>query len=119
MQPLDRREFFKQSLAFASVISFGPLGLRPAGAAQPEFQFEPEKPLILAPTNPALWPQFQQQLAAWREQKRRELNYSDTLYRREDFQWVPASFACCFLMLCDERFYDGSTGRYNTKAFCP
>jgi formylglycine-generating enzyme required for sulfatase activity len=79
------------------------------------FRFAPEKNIIPAPKDPSLWPAFRDQLTAWRAEQRRGLNYSDALYRRPDFAWVPSSYACYFLMLCDERFYDAKTGRYRTK----
>src|SRR5215467_14086713 len=99
MPSLNRRGFLKKSVLAASVISLGPFRSPALLRAEPGFKFDPSEPLIQAPNDPALWEGFRQQLNAWREQKRRELNYSDALYRRADFNWVPASFACCFLML--------------------
>jgi formylglycine-generating enzyme required for sulfatase activity len=117
MHPVDRRRFLKTTLAATSMASVGSLALRAAFASEPGLNFEPEKPLIPAPSDPALWPEFRRRLADWREQRRRQLHYSDALYRREDFSWVPGSFACCFLMLCDETFYDHKTGRYTIGKF--
>jgi len=114
---MDRRRFLKTSLAFTSMASAGPLVLRPVFAVEQDFKFEPDKPIIPAPANPSAWPEFRQQLAAWREQKRRDLKYSAALYQREDFHWVPSSFACCLLMLCDETFYNPKTGRYTVRSF--
>jgi formylglycine-generating enzyme required for sulfatase activity len=116
MQPIDRRQFLKTSLVVGSVISVGSL-VRTAFSAEPGFKFAPEDPLIPAPSDPAQWPEFRSQLENWREKKRRDLNYSDALYRREDFSWVPSSFACCFLMLNDETFYDPKAGRYTARKF--
>jgi len=79
------------------------------------YAFDPTPDLIKAPKDPAQWPQFREQLAAWRVKQRGELNYSDALYQRPEFAWVPGSYACCFLMLCDERFYDSKAGRYRIK----
>jgi hypothetical protein len=117
MKALRRRRFVKASLVFASIMASGATGLRRVLAAEPDFKFAPEEPIIPAPADPSSWPGFRQRLAAWREQKRRELNYSDVLYRREDFRWVPRSFACCFLMLCDETFYNARTSRYTVGKF--
>src|SRR6476646_1287216 len=111
MHPMDRRRFLKTSLAFTSMASVGPLVLPPVFAVEQDFKFEPDRPIIPAPTEPSAWPEFRHQLAAWREQKCRDLHYSAELYQREDFHWVPSSFACCFLMLCDETFYNPNTGR--------
>jgi len=71
--------------------------------------------IIKAPADPALWPQFREELAAWREQARRELHYSDALYRRADFAWVPGNYACYFLLLGDERFYDPTRSAYRVE----
>jgi formylglycine-generating enzyme required for sulfatase activity len=117
MHNIHRRYFLKTTVVLGSMASAGSLALRNVFGAEAGFKFEPEIPLIPAPSEPALWPEFRRQLAAWREQKRGALNYSDALYGRKDFEWVPSSFACCFLMLCDERFYDWKTGRYTVKNF--
>jgi formylglycine-generating enzyme required for sulfatase activity len=76
-----------------------------------------EKDLIPAPDDPQQWPEFRRQLQAWRAAKRRELAYDDALYRRPDFAWVPSCFSCCFLMLCDEAFYDAARHRYRVTEF--
>jgi len=109
---MNRRRFLTTSLAAASAAT---LGLRLGGAESSGVQFKPEENIIPAPKDPTLWPVFREQLAAWRAKQRRELNYSDLLYRRPDFAWVPGSYACCFLMLGDERFYDAAAGRYRIK----
>ena len=105
MNPMSRRGFLKSSLA-AAALAAGPGLAGRSRAADAPFKFDPNQNVIAAPADPALWPEFHRQLAAWREAKRRELNYSDALYRRQDFGWVTSNFCCCFLMLCDETFYD-------------
>lgn len=112
----SRRRFIQTS----AVI--GALGALPVhrfglGVLEPGFDFEPESPLIPAPKRPADWAEFRQQLTAWRERKHRELDYSDALYRRPEFAWTRHCFACCFLMLCDETFYDHNHNAYKVKAF--
>lgn len=74
-----------------------------------------DEPMIAAPDDPAQWPAFRAALARWREETRKRLRYDDALYRRADFAWVPSSFACCFLMLCDESFFDHRQGRYRVQ----
>ena len=112
---MNRRHFLKTTLVAASASG---LNVWISGAAEAGgFKFEPEKNVIPAPNDPALWPEFRRQLAAWRDAKRRELNYTDALYRRPDFAWVATDFSCCFLMLCDETFYDARAGRYTVKEF--
>ncbi len=112
---MNRRHFLPTTLLAASAagIRVGRLGAAEAA----EFKFEPSQNIIPAPNDPALWPGFRRQLAEWRAEKRRELNYSDALYRRKEFSWTTANFCCCFLMLCDESFYDPRTGRYTARDF--
>ena len=73
--------------------------------------------IIHAPTDPGLWPAWRQALEEWREAKRKFLHYDDTLYRRPEFAWVPSCYACGFVMLCDETFFDASRGRFAVKEF--
>ena len=68
--------------------------------------------LIWAPEKPAEWPAFREALAKWRDETRRNLRFDDTLYRRQDFAWVPSCFSCCFLMMLDEEFYNPQSDEY-------
>lgn len=108
--PLHRRTFLKSSAMGATAMLFSSNLFGAESDA-----FDPTPDLIKAPKDPAQWPQFREQLAAWRVKQRGELNYSDALYQQPEFAWVSGSYACCFLMLCDERFYDSKTGRYRIK----
>lgn len=110
----SRRRFIRASAAASAFAAFP---LRNLAASEAARSFAPEAPLIPAPRNPADWPEFRQHLAAWRERKRRELNYSDALYRRPEFAWAARCFSCCFLMLCDEMFYDHRRARFRVKEF--
>jgi formylglycine-generating enzyme required for sulfatase activity len=116
---MNRREFIRT----ATTASFG-LGLSSVGYAQSagvsapgSFVLDPTQNVIPAPQNPSEWGAFREQLALWRAAKRRELAYSDALYRRPAFAWVSRCFSCFFLMLCDQRFYDHRRGRYRVEAF--
>jgi hypothetical protein len=71
-----------------------------------------KSPVIPAPEDPEQWPAFREELARWREEARQKLRYDGSLYSRPDFSWVTSSFACCFLMLCDRRFYHREENRY-------
>ena len=73
--------------------------------------------VIPAPDDPAQFPAFRGALSAWREAARKQLNYDNSLYGRREFAWVPSSFACCFLMMCDEMFYNHAQGRYEVNAW--
>ncbi len=108
----SRRRFIQTSVALGVGAAF-PLEIVAAIEGDP--QFEPEKPLIAAPREPAAWPEFRKRLTAWREEKRRHLNYSGALYERPEFEWVKICFSCCFLMLCDETFYDPARGEFTVE----
>jgi formylglycine-generating enzyme required for sulfatase activity len=104
---LVRREFLRAALASVAAAA------RPSAARQaPPEESVFEADLIPAPDNPREWPSFRRQLHEWRERKRAELNYDDSLYRRPDLAWAAQSFACSFVMLCDEQFYSHEQARY-------
>jgi formylglycine-generating enzyme required for sulfatase activity len=110
-----RREFLRSALWLAAAAP----GAHSLFGAAPEaaFLFDPRKEIIPAPSRREDWPDFRRRLAEWREEKRRQLNYSEALYARPEFAWVTRCFACCFLMLCDETFYHPRAGRYTVKSF--
>lgn len=112
---MDRRRFLRSGLALALLSPFGALPL--AGAERGAFVFEPQKPIIPAPLEPALWPEYRRQLAEWRRTTRQQLAYDDALYRRKDFAWVTSDFSCCFLMMCDQAFYDPARRQYTVERF--
>jgi formylglycine-generating enzyme required for sulfatase activity len=108
---IDRRQFLTVSAA-----AVGAFAWRGAFAADaPDFAFDPEPDIIPAPSDPAHWPEFRRRLAEWREAKRTALRYSGALYDRADFAWGRGNFACYFLMLGDERFYDANQNRYSVR----
>ena len=87
------------------------------GADRGEIEFDPSASLFVAPNDPKLWDAYRHALAKWRDDARRQLHYDDALYRREDFAWVVSAFACCFVMMGDETFYDPEQGRYTVESF--
>jgi formylglycine-generating enzyme required for sulfatase activity len=109
-----RRAFLKSS---ASALILAAVHRFSWAAAEKELRFEPHKNIIPAPPDPEDWPVFRAKLAEWRDATRRKLNYSDALYRRADFAWVSSNFSCCFLMLCDEMFYDHHAGWWTVREF--
>jgi hypothetical protein len=54
MRILHSRQFLKWSLVFGSMISCGPLPLRPAPAAQPGSKDEPETLFAMGKMSPGL-----------------------------------------------------------------
>jgi formylglycine-generating enzyme required for sulfatase activity len=112
---MKRREFLRSALAGAAWTAVG--GSRVATGGTEAFRFEPERPIIPAPRDPAAWPEFRRRLTDWRVAKRRELNYRDASYRRAEFKWASANFTCVFLMLGDAGLYDAHRGRFKVRPF--
>ena len=110
----SRRRFIRTGLAVGVGAT---LPFEILSAAGTDLKFAPESPLIPAPRESAAWPEFRKRLAAWRAEKRRRLDYSDALYQRPEFAWVNRCFSCCFLMLCDEMFYDPVRSAFRVNAF--
>lgn len=72
--------------------------------------------IIAAPDDPAQWPAYRAALAKWRLETRERLQYNDVLYRRSEFAWAASNYACCFLMMCDQTFYNCRAGHYNVRS---
>jgi formylglycine-generating enzyme required for sulfatase activity len=81
-----------------------------------ELRLDASGNVFLAPDDPEQWPAFRAALARWRTETRTRLNYRDDLYRHKEFAWSASNYSCCFLMTCDERFWDWRTGRYAVDA---
>ena len=111
MNSISRRQFIVQSTAAITGVAAHPLG------STVPFVIDPQKEIILAPKDPGLWPDFRKQLSQWRSEKCEEMHYSDLLYQKAEFRWVSSCFSCCFLMLCDETFYDHTLGIWTPEAF--
>jgi formylglycine-generating enzyme required for sulfatase activity len=102
--------------AVAALCAFSG-GLLVASEPSSAFKFDPTQDIIRAPDSPAQWPGFREALARWRAKTKSRLKYSDALYARQEFAWSAANYSCCFLMLCDETFWDHHAGRYTVDAF--
>ncbi len=110
-----RQWMLRAASAVAGLSAVGvPSGPPDAAAA---WRFAPEENLIPAPADPARWPEFRRELHAWREHRRRALNYSAAGYERPEFAWTARNFVCGFVMLNDELFGDVRTGRYTVDRF--
>lgn len=75
------------------------------------------KPIIEAPSDPALWAAWREELAKLRQQVRQRIGYDDRLYERPEFGWVPSCYCCCFAMMFDESFYDPAKNEYTIDSF--
>ncbi len=117
---MTRRQFMRvavrggASLALMSVPFYS--RALPADSP-PAFELDLDGQMFSPPSDPAEWPAFQLALKEWREETRTGMRYSDALYRRPEFAWAASNYSCCFLMLCDETFYDWGRGRYTVDAF--
>lgn len=107
---ISRRTFLKTA-ALGATAATSP-ATTPAVVRAAILALEPDKPIIPAPSDPALWPAFRTELDAWRERARRQVRYDDALYREPEFAWAASSFSCAFVMMCDERIYDRQRGCY-------
>jgi hypothetical protein len=111
---MRRRRFLKTSAALLPAMKG--LALL-AGTGNEELKLDASGNVLLATSEPAQWPAFREALAAWRETTRNRLSYNDALYRRKEFAWSASNYACCFVMMCDETFYNWPAGRYTVDAF--
>src|SRR5690242_6435600 len=75
------------------------------------------RPLIPAPDDRRQRTEFRDKLIKWRAETRRQLHYDDAIYRRKDFAWISSSYACCFLMIWDEKVYSPELGRFTIDKF--
>jgi formylglycine-generating enzyme required for sulfatase activity len=105
----SRRRFLRTVAAGVPLLYAGRLQ---AGDVSPAFELDPAANIIPPPADPAEWSAYRAALAAWRAAARKRLNYDDSLYRRDEFKWAASNYACGFLMMCDETFYDRRGGRY-------
>ena len=116
MDPVTRRVFFGR-LAGATLLTaaWREGGCQSGEPVAPEF--DPEQNIIAAPHEPAQWPAFREQLDQWRARIRREMAYDDAFYRKPEFAWSASNYCCCFLMMCDEAFYQAEDARYRVEEF--
>ena len=111
---IHRRRFLQTGAALLPLLTGWRLR---AGAAVEDLKLDASGNVFLAPDDPGRWPAFRAALATWRAQTKTRLNYKDDLYRRKEFAWSASNYSCCFLMACDERFWDWRKGRYVVDSF--
>jgi formylglycine-generating enzyme required for sulfatase activity len=116
MNKTDRREFLKAAAALSTFSALNGWTL-PSTAAEVLADFNPAANVIQPPDDAAQWPAFREALAKWRAETKAKLKYDDELYRRKEFAWSASNYCCCFLMMCDETFYDRASGKYHLDAF--
>ena len=111
---IHRRRFLQTGAALLPLLDGWRLC---AGPASQDLSLDASGNVFLAPDDPQQWPAFRAALAKWRAETKTRLNYKDDLYRRKEFAWSASNYSCCFLMTCDERFWDWRAGRYAVDAF--
>jgi len=109
-----RRRRFLQIGATLLLPLAGEWHILAVGAAS-SFSLDAAGGIIPAPNDAAQWPAYRVALARWREETRARLQYNDVLYRCPEFAWSASNYACCFLMMCDETFYDWRGSRYTVE----
>ena len=120
---ISRRGFLISSSQLAAGAALAGSGTLGAGEAQAGLTLGPVGKdgvigdIIHAPADPALWPAWRKALDDWRAARRKALNYDDALYRRPEFAWAASCYACGFVMLCDETFFDPQQARFTVKEF--
>ncbi|HBO42968.1 MAG TPA: hypothetical protein DD670_03345, partial [Planctomycetaceae bacterium] len=111
---INRRRFLHASLASTAGIAIGvPFAARAQSAAR-NLRIDN---VIAAPASPDDWPGWRRELAQWRIETQNDLKYDDAFYKRDEFRWAAANFACCFAMMCDPTFYDPEAAVYRLDEF--
>ena len=72
-----------------------------------------EAKIFAAPSDPADWPTWRDQLTRWREQAVRRISYDDSRYDDEPVDCFVVDLA----WLWDERLYDHDAGRFTVDAY--
>jgi formylglycine-generating enzyme required for sulfatase activity len=111
---IHRRRFLQTGAALLPLLSGWRLCAEPPTR---DLRLDASGNVFLAPDAPEQWPAFRVALAKWRTETKTRLNYKDDLYRRKELTWSASNYSCCFLMTCDERFWDWRAGRYTVDAF--
>ena len=85
-------------------------------AQQPKFQGD-LKELFAGSCSPSAHDAWLDTMKQWRIDKRKELNYNDTEYRRPEFSWMKNTFIYVQMMAHDRYFYDPTTGKYTVDRY--
>lgn len=116
LQSLSRRQFLHRAAISATALGL-PVLVPDAGGWDASQPSDFERDLIPAPENPAAWAVWREALEDWRLSRHQALRYNDSLYRAPEFAWTQRCFACCFLMLNDERCWDHRASRWTVAQF--
>ncbi|MEU6248852.1 SUMF1/EgtB/PvdO family nonheme iron enzyme [Glycomyces sp. NPDC047010] len=73
--------------------------------------------IFAAPEDPADWPAWRDDLAAWRDEARARLAYSGEAYEDPRTKWASRAFAVAQVWLWDERLFDHAEQRFTVDRF--
>ncbi|MFC3493912.1 SUMF1/EgtB/PvdO family nonheme iron enzyme [Glycomyces rhizosphaerae] len=73
--------------------------------------------IFAAPEDPADWPRWRSDLAAWRDEARDRLAYSGAAYDRPETSWASRAYAVAQVWLWDERIFNHAEQRFTVDAF--
>ncbi len=71
--------------------------------------------ILGAPADPADWPRWREQLAAWRTDARARIGHTGALYERAEFAWTQRCFSVALVWLWDEQLYDFEQRRFTPE----
>jgi hypothetical protein len=108
----------------ANTNDFDPLVPRPIDrptVLPPGGRIDPETgdiaKIFAAPADPADWPAWRADLAAWRDEARQRLAYSGEAYEHPQTRWAASAYAVAQVWLWDERLFDHAEQRFTVDAF--
>ncbi|MET0976264.1 MAG: SUMF1/EgtB/PvdO family nonheme iron enzyme [Leifsonia sp.] len=73
--------------------------------------------VFAAPADPADWPAWRDDLAAWRDEARTRLAYSGAVYERGETRWARRAYSVAQIWLWDERLFDHDRQEFTVDAF--
>ncbi|WP_431277750.1 SUMF1/EgtB/PvdO family nonheme iron enzyme [Leifsonia poae] len=73
--------------------------------------------IFAAPTEPADWPAWREDLAAWRLEARSRLDYDGVVYERAETGWARSAYSVAQIWLWDERLFDHERQEFTVDAF--
>ncbi|RRR98524.1 SUMF1/EgtB/PvdO family nonheme iron enzyme [Glycomyces terrestris] len=108
----------------AAADAFDPLAPRPIDrptVLPPGGKIDPEAgdvaKIFAAPDDPADWPAWREDLAAWRDEARARLAYSGEAYEDPATRWASRAFAVAQVWLWDERLFDHASQTFTVDRF--
>jgi len=90
-----------------------PTRLGPGGRIDPEVGDVAK--ILAAPDDPADWPRWREDLAAWRDEARERIGYRGDRYDDPATAWAATAYAVAQIWLWDERLFDRGAGRFTPE----